>query len=974
MKSSYLTIAATFALSIFSTANADSLQGSGTYHGLYSSDSSHQNSIGGITISILSTGNFSGHYESDGQRMAFRGVLNPDLTGVANRINTEKRVVYDTVTGISRVETFYRQLNFKLDPDENELNGTLTSDMDGALPVKAISKASAKDIKARGLDGKYTLRFSDGFIPGQGAFGNGCASLNVSSSGFIKMFGRFADGTPFSYGSSVSKAGNFPFHVKLNKGKVSALGWLAIFGSTESALVDSDVSGQIIWKNNFTTKAKGKNLFTAFELPLKADGSRYTPPKAGTPIASFSSPFIRLAAGDLRRPINREIVVDDSKISLKKKTNHFTVSTMPANGVIKGHFLHPDIATNRAFYGVVLQKQNVGAGFFLGVDSGGRMSLSELDKSSIGFDNPKSDIIGILPAQQENEPSIVILRDQDPNIKNRIVFYLADGSVAEVAGDSSDRLSKLTIDDHRFFFSNYTASTVTQTYHAPNGSVTNEIVPLSANSISMGFSKVKSMGTANIEVADAREENESVDALVDRTLNWCADITETHLILNTYKYLGQKSAELFDKVRSRVVSSVEKTVELASVVGNYLENFVENVKDLGRIVSEKAPVLMAELPRVDPDASSVAGFNISETGIKPKRDEWDRLARANKIDTDFTIPGISAEASVFAEMNPDSPRYIPPAPLKANHLVISTPANNSISGLLRGDSVDYFEVVSLPKSGKATIIDRVAGTFTYQPAQDYEGIDQFSFVAVNKTGKSMPALVTIEVGRGALAAHDLILETEIDTQISQRLGGSGAVSFEIVRQPNNGSLTLIDPSTGAFTYIPNTGYKGTDTFSFVAISERGRSDEAVVTIQVKGGPETANEWESILVGKWRVVDHPFLEKEYEGHPANEYRQNWTMEFTKPFKNSPGVQMKEKYEQVFPIWDGYKYTGVKINPVTESTFYDTIFGLPAFIEQEQWMLSYNKNPLNGNNHHLVRYTGGKLILRYYGQFDATLVKE
>jgi hypothetical protein len=104
---------------------------------------------------------------------------------------------------------------------------------------------------------------------------------------------------------------------------------------------------------------------------------------------------------------------------------------------------------------------------------------------------------------------------------------------------------------------------------------------------------------------------------------------------------------------------------------------------------------------------------------------------------------------VLAELNPASPAYVPPAPLRADDLPLSTSGDAPISGVLAGSSEDYFRIVKSPSNGKVTLLDKVAGTFNYQPKRGYEGTDQFSYVAVNASGKSAPAVVTIQIEGGS---------------------------------------------------------------------------------------------------------------------------------------------------------------------------------------------------------------------------------
>jgi hypothetical protein len=948
-----LLVFASFAESVLSAPPAVQV-----YQGLSYTETEPPEPFGAIAVSIRSSGLFSASYRSGGQKVAFQGVLEPDSTGVAEKNGVE--------------------LSFVLDPETNELTGTLTSEFEESLVIRAVAKASPDEMAERGFAGKYTLRFSDGVLPEQGAFGHGFATLTVSASGSIRMAGRLADGARFTFNSAVGADGTFPLDVTMHKGWSAARGWLTVVGSSEAVPDESDLSGQVLWHSDLTTVVKGRNFFTAFETLLTVDGSRYTPPANGASLLDLSTPLVRLSAGDLRRPLNREISILGAKISTNWKTTRFSLSATPGSGALSGKFFHPASGTKRPFHGVVLQKQNVAAGFFLGTNVGGRMSLAEKDIRSIGFDNPESDVIAILPAEEEGDPSIVILRDENPDVAYRVVLILADSSVIEMVSDSNERLAELTIGAHRFVYSNYTATTVNRTHYAPDGSVTAETVTFSEGAMSQALPQAEprslSSGPARKMArsqAMAEVDDETIEESVFKNLDWLTrDIEEV-----VPEIAKEILAKQVDRVRN---SRVGKWVRYGYAIGEALVDYITasrleippEVDDSEQWVAraEGAETLMNELPRVDPDGVADAGLYATEDGIHPQRDEWDRLARNRQIDTSFDLADSPPEQSVFAQMNPDSPSYVAPAPLTAQNLLLSTPKDTAVSGVFGGTSMDYFRIVRRPSDGTVTLIDIVAGTFSYQPKQGYRGIDQFSYVAVNKDDKSAPAVVTIEVGGGALAAHDMILETDRDTEISQQLSGSGAEFFGVFKQPKHGTLTLTDPISGAFTYQPNPGYTGTDTFSFFAFREGDRSKEGVVTIQVKKGPETANEWEKILLGKWRVVEHPQLEEETHNSSYG-IHENWTVEFTKDF-NSRGLRVTHQYVQFFEYFDR---DGPKRNPVRDSAFYPHfLFGQHHWygyrngdgtttLPPATWMLSYNGIKENGNNIALISYSGGKLTV-------------
>ncbi|MBO4500839.1 MAG: hypothetical protein J5760_01255, partial [Clostridia bacterium] len=59
---------------------------------------------------------------------------------------------------------------------------------------------------------------------------------------------------------------------------------------------------------------------------------------------------------------------------------------------------------------------------------------------------------------------------------------------------------------------------------------------------------------------------------------------------------------------------------------------------------------------------------------------------------------------------------------------------------------------------------------------------------------------------------------------------SGELLYAIVSYPSHGTLTL--ESDGSFTYYPNKGFKGTDTFEIACSELLDYSDPCTVTVKV----------------------------------------------------------------------------------------------------------------------------------------------
>jgi hypothetical protein len=67
------------------------------------------------------------------------------------------------------------------------------------------------------------------------------------------------------------------------------------------------------------------------------------------------------------------------------------------------------------------------------------------------------------------------------------------------------------------------------------------------------------------------------------------------------------------------------------------------------------------------------------------------------------------------------------------------------------------------------------------------------------------------------------------------------VTYAIVSQPAHGTLSAFNPSTGAATYTPDSGYAGTDSFTYNSSSINGTSQPSTVSIVVGPPPACAPE-------------------------------------------------------------------------------------------------------------------------------------
>jgi MYXO-CTERM domain-containing protein len=154
-----------------------------------------------------------------------------------------------------------------------------------------------------------------------------------------------------------------------------------------------------------------------------------------------------------------------------------------------------------------------------------------------------------------------------------------------------------------------------------------------------------------------------------------------------------------------------------------------------------------------------------------------------------------------------------------------------------GDTLTY-SIVTQPTNGTVMITDASTGAYTYSPDADFNGSDSFVFIANDSTLDSNEATVNITVApiNDAPVAMDGTVNTAQDTLVMETLAATDvdgdALTFAIATMPANGTLVLTDAATGAFTYEPDMGYVGMDSFTFTANDGTVDSNEATVTIDV----------------------------------------------------------------------------------------------------------------------------------------------
>lgn len=143
-----------------------------------------------------------------------------------------------------------------------------------------------------------------------------------------------------------------------------------------------------------------------------------------------------------------------------------------------------------------------------------------------------------------------------------------------------------------------------------------------------------------------------------------------------------------------------------------------------------------------------------------------------------------------------------------------------------------FAVNSDPATGTVSVGSD--GSFTYTPDLGFVGNDSFTFAVSDATDTAVGTLSISVVNNAPFAMHSFD-STEVDQSLSSSIQwgdmDDDSPFFTLITGPSNGTLSSIG-LTGSFTYTPNVGFVGQDSFQ-VDVSDGIASTLASVSIEVQ---------------------------------------------------------------------------------------------------------------------------------------------
>ena len=165
-----------------------------------------------------------------------------------------------------------------------------------------------------------------------------------------------------------------------------------------------------------------------------------------------------------------------------------------------------------------------------------------------------------------------------------------------------------------------------------------------------------------------------------------------------------------------------------------------------------------------------------------------------------------------------------------------------------------FSIVTQPAHGTVTLLDAVAGTFTYLPNTGFKnGVDSFTFQAVDSHG------LESNIATETLLFHVSTRALESQVSIPPNTTANGfltadpafpgeLLTYQVLQVPSVGVFHLLDVHTGAFTYTPPIGFTGGVTVKFQVMDPLGvisNSDLAHVLVTAEPPVASAGSFSTI---------------------------------------------------------------------------------------------------------------------------------
>ncbi|MGW9017006.1 tandem-95 repeat protein, partial [Priestia megaterium] len=169
--------------------------------------------------------------------------------------------------------------------------------------------------------------------------------------------------------------------------------------------------------------------------------------------------------------------------------------------------------------------------------------------------------------------------------------------------------------------------------------------------------------------------------------------------------------------------------------------------------------------------------------------------------------------------------------------LFNAPVSRKVSATNLSGNQLFYTLTSNPING--SVLVNPDGTFSYTPNAGFFGTDQFQVLVSDVLGNTAVATVSI-VTEGPVERAPIVSDQTLTTIEEQPVSGAvqavdpqgETLTYTLLGTPPNG-IVVLNPD-GTFTYTPNSGFVGTESFTVAVQNQTGLN--ATATIQVTVNP------------------------------------------------------------------------------------------------------------------------------------------
>jgi hypothetical protein len=182
-----------------------------------------------------------------------------------------------------------------------------------------------------------------------------------------------------------------------------------------------------------------------------------------------------------------------------------------------------------------------------------------------------------------------------------------------------------------------------------------------------------------------------------------------------------------------------------------------------------------------------------------------------------------------------------PTPVAANtgprNICENTKATGNLNPLMSVGTPPYIFSVFDPINGSVTV--GTNGIYSFNPLPNYTGPASFDYDATDSYGcLSNTAVVSFLINAAPAITSTSPLTTCENIPVSGTVstsGGTPPYTFFVV-STSNGTVTTLNTATGAFTFMPTTGFVGNASLTIGVSDSLGCSSQVTIIVKVKPSP------------------------------------------------------------------------------------------------------------------------------------------